>query len=36
MQYAGCSCHNSKADHRKAKKADKQREKKQWKKDQEE
>lgn len=33
LAYAGCSCHNSKADHRKAKKSLKQAEKKQWKKE---
>lgn len=36
MQYGGCSCHNSKADHRTAKKSAKVAEKKQWKKDFEE
>lgn len=31
LSYGGCSCHNSKADHRKAKKSVKQQEKKTWK-----
>jgi hypothetical protein len=35
LAYDGCSCHNSKTAHRKAKKAIKQAEKKHWKKDQE-
>jgi hypothetical protein len=34
LSYGGCSCHNTKAEHRKAKKAVKQAEKKFWKKDQ--
>lgn len=33
--YQGCSCHNSKATRRKGRKAAKQREKRQWRKDQE-
>lgn len=33
LSYDGCSCHNSKADHRKAKKSAKGRERKQWERD---
>ena len=33
LSYDGCSCHNSKADHRKAKKSAKRRERDQWKRD---
>lgn len=30
LMYGGCSCHNSKADHRRAKKSAKARERKEW------
>jgi hypothetical protein len=33
LSYGGCSCHNSKREHRKAKKSVKQAEKKAWKKE---
>jgi len=33
LSYAGCSCHNNKAAHRKAKKPAKNREARQWRKD---
>jgi len=33
LSYMGCSCHNNKAAHRKAKKSAKQQEKKNWKKE---
>ena len=36
LRYGGCSCHNTKADHRKAKKHAKQVEAKQWRKEVEE